>query len=164
MQVIFCKLATMACVDLCQVNKRLSQKYQEIAEINQSINHLSWTHRRALRISDSWSRKDEEHEDCHSSPIPHRKGIGRCQSLWKFLEKFQIASLQKTSSMRSKLWPKFSIVQSISKVAEIVFLAAFWHCNIFITVVQNAVGDENWKLGFISGTVSTMLRLPNPHM
>ena len=29
--------------------------------------------------------------------------------------------------MRSKLWPKFSLVQSISKVAEIVFLAAFWH-------------------------------------
>ena len=96
-----------------------------------------------MRISDSWSRKDEEHEDCNSSPVPHRKGIGRCQSLWKFLEKFQIASLQKTSSMRSKLWPKFSIVQSISKVAEIVFLAAFWHLQyIHYSCIECCWGRE----------------------
>ena len=45
--------------------------------------------------------------------------------------------------MRSKLWPKFSIVQSISKVAEIVFLAAFWHLQyIHYSCIECCWGRE----------------------
>jgi hypothetical protein len=65
--------------------------------------------------------------------------------------------------MRSKLWPKFSKVQSISKVAEIVFLAAFWHLQyIHDSCIDLLLETRIGKLGFISGTVSDVMPFKPP--